>query len=196
MLHCRPSKLIFSTIGGYHEGSVAISLTDVCLFIWSFGSVEATLFDRLLKDDRDDLCSALDIFVIGIADVIGMIRRDEKNSFVGLDSLPLLLSTIFAAMTPSIKFHSRSRFFCYRLKMMFSQAYITSLQEECLELHLFCLREEPYRVVHYPMSSDDSFLDAWVSVQFRFPKLCEFVIGLPTLYLETLGIDGDFSITC
>ena len=156
--------------------------------------MEATLFDSLEESERDQLCLSFGTFVVGIANGVNTIdpERDENNHSANI-SLPPMLPKEFATMMPScfvdvvVRFRSR-------LEKVFVSTYIVALEEEHSSLRDLFTRDEEFHAMLDGMASYIGFHDAWVSVQPRFPKLCEFAGGLASMYPGTTRVESDFSV--
>ena len=81
-----------------------------------------------------------------------------------------------------------------RLEKNFDQSYIVALEEEHCSLRDLYTRDETFKTMLNGMAAGVGFHDAWVTVQPRFPKLCEFAGGLATIYPGTTRVESDFSV--
>ena len=81
-----------------------------------------------------------------------------------------------------------------RLEKNFDQNYIVGLEEEQCSLRDLYTRDETFKTMLDRMPAGVGFHDAWVTVQPRFPKLCDFAGGLASIYPDTTRVESDFSI--
>jgi hypothetical protein len=176
------------------KGSFAVLLSDVSNLINGLGSSVSAMFNGLAKEERDGTCSAFGTLLVDLVDCVCNISPERNGDNLAVaTSFPPILPKEFAIMLSSnfvqvvIRFRSR-------LEKAFGECYIDALEAEHRSLRDRYLRDPLLKDMLDSMKDTIGYHDAWVSLQWQFPELCEFSSSLATIYPGTTTVESDFSI--